>query len=165
MIAPLLADTDQRAEILVLVLPVAHELNLAGRAGLHLGAILEIKLPAIAGPGGVLDHRYDVDAEAGADEGHRRRLALDFEILNVFVRINFDEQIVDRVVQPLQRFLIHATARDVENNIDIDGIDRRLAKDRELCEGTGLNDLGDFNLRFVAKAPAQLRDEPVDLLV
>jgi hypothetical protein len=62
MVAPLLGQADKRPEILVPVLPIAHELDLARRAGLHLRSILQIELPAVARFVRVLDDRDDVDA-------------------------------------------------------------------------------------------------------
>ena len=133
------------------VLAVSDELDLAWRAGLDLvsrhGCRTASHSPARLS---ILDYRHDVDAKAGSHECDCCSLALDLEILDRLARILFDQQVIDRVVQAIERFLVRIAAGNVEDHIDIDRIDVRFAQDRIFCERTCLHNLGDLDFGLVA---------------
>jgi hypothetical protein len=124
---------------------------------------MDVELPAIAGLVGVLDHGDDVDAEPAADEGDRRRFALDLEILDRLGRVDLDQQRVDEIIDALKRFMVDIPTRNVEHHVDVHGVHGRLSQDRILGERSGFDDLGDLDLGLVPNVFAQLSDQSVDL--
>lgn len=122
LVAPALRHPDEGPKILVRRLPVSHELDLTRRACFEPGPVFAVELPSVARLRCILDNRHNIDVDAGSDERDGRRLSLKLEVFNLLGRIYFDQQVVDRIVETLQRFIIDTAARNVENDVNINRV-------------------------------------------
>src|SRR6266542_4253449 len=70
---------------------------------------------------------------------------------------------MDRVAEAAEGLLIDVTAGDVEDHVNVNGVDGGLPQNGEFREGSRLHYLGDLDLGLSSNAAAQFRDEPVNL--
>jgi len=132
--------------------------------GAHV-LLMDVELPAVFRPLGVLEHRDDIHREPSANEGDRCGPSLDLEVLDLLGRIDLDEQLVDCLAQLGKGLVVHVLTGNVEDNVDVHRIIIGLAQDGVLCERASLDHLSDGQFGTILNVLAQFFDQAIDLFV